>query len=350
MFSLQLIHGFRDEFMKIGAPMPQFIGGQSLLHGAAMPPRASQVAMPPARPTPPPLPARAARPPTGGSSNEGFAALMQGARGAGNPFGGMKLAGFGASTMLPPASPAAMAHPFLGAVGRENLAPRAPANIPSDAAALARISPGSPRAPAPSGMHPAGATMPAPGSERSMSLAATMRPRLKVAADLTPAARADLPKKDFAVSAGKSNTGERAYPIPDRQHAKSALGFAKMHGDSADLERVRAKVRAKFPDMLKKEAAVMEAIRGAVGKPGVANHLTELAGLGILAAPAVDELQAHTRAGLSGQYSKEGVKERELLPHVATPLAEATGLGVLMAPEAKHLLGKLRGAGEGLVA
>jgi hypothetical protein len=70
-------------------------------------------------------------------------------------------------------------------------------------------------------------------------------------AALTPAARADLPGKDFAVKAKKSNTGKEAYPIPDRQHASSALGFAKMHGDSADLAAVRAKIKAKFPDMLK---------------------------------------------------------------------------------------------------
>lgn len=76
----------------------------------------------------------------------------------------------------------------------------------------------------------------------------------KVAADLTPEARSKLPKKDFAVSAKKSNTGEKAYPIPDRQHARSALGFAKMHGDSADLAAVRAKIKAKFPDMLKAAA------------------------------------------------------------------------------------------------
>lgn len=75
----------------------------------------------------------------------------------------------------------------------------------------------------------------------------------KIAHDLTQGERAELPKKDFAVPASKSNTGEKAYPIPDEQHARSALGFAKMHGDSADLEKVRAKVRAKFPDMLKEK-------------------------------------------------------------------------------------------------
>lgn len=332
MLNLHSFRAFRDEFRKIGAPMPQFIGGQSLLGGAAMPPRASQMNMPPARPTPPPLPARAARPAAmagGGASNEGFSALMQGARGASNPFGGMKLAAFGASTMLPPASATAM-----GVAGQAM--PRFSNPLPQIQQTWKHVAENSTPA------IRAAATVP-PGR------LSTQKPLAKVASDLTSAARADLPKKDFAVSAGKSNTGDRAYPIPDRQHASSALGFAKMHGDSADLERVRAKVRAKFPDMLK-QSAVMEAIRGAMGKPGVANHLTELAGLGILAAPAVDELQAHARAGIAGQYDKEGVKSREMLPHVATPIAEATGLGVLMAPEAGHLLGKLRGVKPGLAA
>lgn len=212
---------------------------------------------------------------------------------------------------------------------------------------------------------------------------------VKISVELTPAAREKLPGKDFAVKPSKSNTGKEAYPIPDRQHAKSALGFAKMHGDSADLASVRDKVKAKFPDMMKaaslhferfypgteqyhserfraalrqlpqqlfydeKQAAVMDAVRGAMGGE-VGKHLVELGGLGILAVPSVDELQAHTRAGLAGDYNKEGVKKREFLPAVAHPVAEAAGLGTLMAPEAaslgSHLLGKLHGAGGGMVA
>jgi hypothetical protein len=73
----------------------------------------------------------------------------------------------------------------------------------------------------------------------------------KIAAPLTAEQRSDIPGKDFAVKAKKSNTGKEAYPIPDRQHASSALGFAKMHGDAADLASVRAKIKAKYPDMLK---------------------------------------------------------------------------------------------------
>lgn len=54
--------------------------------------------------------------------------------------------------------------------------------------------------------------------------------------------------------------GHEAYPIPDRQHAKSALGFAKMHhpNDSSLLARVRAKVRRKFPDMVKRHGGKVE--------------------------------------------------------------------------------------------
>ena len=74
----------------------------------------------------------------------------------------------------------------------------------------------------------------------------------KIAHDLTAGERADLPKKDFAVGAKSSNTGKPAYPIPDAQHARSALGFAKMHGDSADYAKVKAKVDKKFPGLEQK--------------------------------------------------------------------------------------------------
>lgn len=93
----------------------------------------------------------------------------------------------------------------------------------------------------------------------------------KIAAELTAKARSKLPRSDFAVSAKKSNTGEKAYPIPDRQHASSALGFAKMHGDSADLERVRAKIKAKYPDMIKEKGSAFmpgtSTLPGMVGGP-----------------------------------------------------------------------------------
>lgn len=175
----------------------------------------------------------------------------------------------------------------------------------------------------------------------------------KTAAELTQAARADLSKKTFAVPAKKSNTGKPAYPIPDEQHARSALGFAKMHGDSADYAAVRAKVEKKYPNLMKKQAMLIAAEQVLLSKEaagllqrlgqGLASeagtHKAELAGLGILAVPGVDALQAHGRAALAGDYNKAGVKKRTVLPHAAHPIAETAGLGVLAAPSLMHLRG-----------
>lgn len=67
---------------------------------------------------------------------------------------------------------------------------------------------------------------------------------------LTTKQRAAIPKGDFAVPGGsKSSGGKPAYPIPDKVHARAALGFSAMHGNSADIAAVKAKVKAKFPDM-----------------------------------------------------------------------------------------------------
>jgi hypothetical protein len=78
---------------------------------------------------------------------------------------------------------------------------------------------------------------------------------------------------------------------------------------------------------------------------GALEHKTELAGLGILAAPSVDEAQAHIRAGLAGDYNHEGVKKRTLLPSAVKPATEIGGLGVLALPSAAHLLSKHAVAG-----
>ena len=152
----------------------------------------------------------------------------------------------------------------------------------------------------------------------------------KHAADLTPAARAALPGSDFAVKAKKSNTGHEAYPIPDRQHARSALGFAKMHGDAADLAAVRKKIEAKYPDMLKSGSVVemfekagslianMRGIGQHLAENPAMQHKAEIAGLGVLAAPVGYELQKNVREGNVGD--------------AAANTTELGGLGVLAAP------------------
>ena len=77
--------------------------------------------------------------------------------------------------------------------------------------------------------------------------------KMKQAYEIKPEDRPSIAKKDFA-QPNKEEAGHKGkYPIPDRQHAKSALGFAKMHGDSAAYAAIRAKVKAKYPDMLEGE-------------------------------------------------------------------------------------------------
>lgn len=81
---------------------------------------------------------------------------------------------------------------------------------------------------------------------------------LKVAAVLSAADRASVPKKDFAIpekAEGKTEKKQSGnYPIPDRKHARAALSLVSMHGTQEEKARVRAKVRAKYPDMGKQAA------------------------------------------------------------------------------------------------
>ena len=73
---------------------------------------------------------------------------------------------------------------------------------------------------------------------------------VKEARKLTPAARKRIPKKKFAVPAKADSPKEKAkpggYPMPDAQHARSALGFAAMHhGKDSDVyRRVAAKAKS----------------------------------------------------------------------------------------------------------
>jgi hypothetical protein len=71
----------------------------------------------------------------------------------------------------------------------------------------------------------------------------------KTAFEIQPEDRPDIPKKDFA-QPGKEEAGHKGkYPIPDRQHARTALGFSAMHGSEQDKAAVRRKVLQKYPDM-----------------------------------------------------------------------------------------------------
>jgi hypothetical protein len=66
---------------------------------------------------------------------------------------------------------------------------------------------------------------------------------------LSAAQRQSLPRSDFALPGkgeGPKGAGSGSYPIPDRSHAANAL--ARSSGKPVAAQ-VRAKVRAKYPDM-----------------------------------------------------------------------------------------------------
>lgn len=62
-------------------------------------------------------------------------------------------------------------------------------------------------------------------------------------AKLSSKERSALPKGDFALP------GKRAYPMPDESHARNALARVSQFGSESAKEKVRAKVREKYPDI-----------------------------------------------------------------------------------------------------
>jgi hypothetical protein len=403
------LQSFKDELLKIAdltqpsPTRPQPMSAQ--VKGPSIP-----------RPGGMPLPTAA----QGGSMWDSISAGMKGVKGAANPMVGiLKNAAPTGFTPLPGATAVskmvgANAHNFprpAKVPSMSNINPWDVKHMSATASpatmTAATVPPRRMVAP-PSGTH---ATMPAPGSERAMSSAPTMMPKVaaikealgggtiksylkqqtnpqglasaaksmlgrgvqkitagdttgrglvnagnlaaqkaqqfmpkaasaKLAAELNAETRADVPKQDFAVSAKKSNTGKAAYPIPDRQHAESALGFSKMHGDTADYERVRAKVKKLYPDMIKEKAAsVSESVgKGLGGRIGgfLEKHHegADLAGLGILAAPGIYDLGHQAKNAITGKKVDKG--------EVARAGIETAGLGTLAAPGIAKMM---RGAG-----
>ena len=88
---------------------------------------------------------------------------------------------------------------------------------------------------------PAAVTM-APNLQKNAS--ASPFSFMKLAYEIKPEDRPDIPKKQFA-QPNKEEAGHKGkYPIPDAQHYRSALGFAKMHGDTKAYAAIKAKGKA----------------------------------------------------------------------------------------------------------
>ncbi len=95
-------------------------------------------------------------------------------------------------------------------------------------------------------------------------------------------------------------------------------------------------------DGMQKRAGIIGQTVGRAAGLAKANPLaaTEVAGLGVLAAPGLDTMQAHARARLAGDKAPGAVEKRQFMGETGHAVADVGGLGILMHPELKHLLGK----------
>jgi len=111
----------------------------------------------------------------------------------------------------------------------------------------------------------------------------------------------------------------------------------------SDTAKMAEATKIAFVDELVKLNAAADYQLTAVLEKQASHEGLEHAGLGLLALPSIDELQAHVRAGLSGKYNPHEVEKREFLPAVAHPAAEVVGLGALM-PAFEHAVTRKHGS------
>lgn len=225
--------------------------------------------------------------------------------------GGLKLKlAFASNAMVPPASPAATA-----AGGALNL-PR-PSKLPGQT------------------LNPVANAVP---NHPSATNAATMPPPPQ--SGIFPTAARGVVQSPGPVTAnsGRAYAASRAaLAAPKRPGIMMKVGEDPGHGlpghdHKASVEKLRAAMKEKHPHLLAKTAdmaSMMGTIKNTAGSVG--KHLIqhedahEIAGLGALAVPSIDSLQARLRGG-----NEENSKQ--ILPESVHDAMEIGGLGYLAAP------------------
>lgn len=110
-------------------------------------------------------------------------------------------------------------------------------------------------------------------------------------------------------------------------------------------EKLSSVVWPAFTAMLEqmdKRAGIVGQTLGRAAGAVKANPLaaTEVGGLGVLAVPGLDTMQAHVRARIAGDKGPNAVEKRQFMGEGGHAVADVAGLGILAHPELKHLLGK----------
>lgn len=127
------------------------------------------------------------------------------------------------------------------------------------------------------------------------------------------------------------------------EYTKIASENAPPPKDKTQESGVYHDVVRRFPRLAEKKAGLLGAAAGGLRRFGEQLHkhedAIELAGLGALAVPGIDTMQAHFRAGPGA--SEHQVAQKRLLGENAHAGVDVAGLGVLAAPIiAGKLLGK----------
>lgn len=160
-------------------------------------------------------------------------------------------------------------------------------------------------------------------------------------------------RADRIMTSNPSMPKSEAFAIATQQsHAlgKSPKGYGTPEGHAAakakyttpgDDQKTAAKVEldAFFSELEKVGfmANTIGRIGGALKNPAIREHGTELAGLGILAAPGLDTLQSRARARFAGDKTPGAAERRQVMGETGHALADVGGLGVLMGPELMKL-------------
>ena len=114
--------------------------------------------------------------------------------------------------------------------------------------------------------------------------------------------------------------------------------------DEASATETLKKYVEQNPEVLSQEGptkvgGLRSTLTEVVKHPSFKEHGLELGGLGVLAVPSLDTIQASTRARLAGDKDPEAAERRRMFGETGHAIADAGGLGILMAPELSKLKG-----------
>lgn len=140
--------------------------------------------------------------------------------------------------------------------------------------------------------------------------------------------------KGFGTSEGKAKAKAK-FDTPKNDEQRANPGGL----DSPKLAAVIVRIvkQAGFMDLARQAPTAMKALPGAAkslvsGATPHMEHLNEIGGLGVLAVPSLDKLQAKARASFAGDRSEHAVEKRQLMGEGGHAALEVGGLGMLAGP------------------